>query len=232
MPACHSLCVVHRPRSTHAPDPMLAARQEVERRCRRDRAGVEMRQRSLWRACAVLLVMGRCRDAPNPVGPEENRMNWGWDEPVGTGTPSSPSMSCAPPTDFLRVAECTATNIPPTGLSCWTFVADGGITVFGAASQCGSSRRILLATIDDVLALAAAYHEGTDRRDRAELPLRGLRFACVDHLDAGSRSSRCRGDECARRFSGSDRHSAPWYDNACLAHALAGARGAWTCCSR
>lgn len=36
-----------------------------------------MRQRSPWRVCGVLLVIGGCRDATAPVEPEANRLKWG-----------------------------------------------------------------------------------------------------------------------------------------------------------
>lgn len=96
-----------------------------------------MRTRCAVAMLAFSVVSSGCADARNPAGPEESRLKWGWDQPLGTGTPAPPSMSCSSPNSFLGTAVCTATNLPPTGLPSWSFVTDNGVSSTGGGS--GSS---------------------------------------------------------------------------------------------
>lgn len=93
-----------------------------------------MRHWNLWGVCGVLLAVSGCHDAGNPTGPEEGRLKWGWDEPLGTGTPSPPSMSCTQPSAFLGTATCTAAGIPPTGNPSWSFETAAGVVIAGPSS--------------------------------------------------------------------------------------------------
>lgn len=93
-----------------------------------------MRLRSLWGLCGVLLAVGGCRDTPSPTGPEASRLKWGWEEPLGTGIPAYPSMSCSQPSSFLASSTCTAAGIPPTGYPSWSFETEGGIVIAGPSS--------------------------------------------------------------------------------------------------
>jgi hypothetical protein len=81
----------------------------------------------------VSLVVSGCSDGRNPAGPEASSLRWGWDKPLGTGTPAAPSMSCSSPFGFFGTATCTASNIPPTGSPSWRFVTDGGVPSTGAS---------------------------------------------------------------------------------------------------
>lgn len=90
--------------------------------------------RSMMVLYGVLLTVGGCRDASNPVGPAETRRKWGWDQPLGTGTPAPPSMSCTQPSAFLGSATCTAAGIAPTGSPSWSFETIDGVYVSGPSS--------------------------------------------------------------------------------------------------